>query len=548
MMNRQRVASRLLRPVGGLLLGLLANAGTAGAQTPWAFAGADIYDSHAMLSPSSGVNNPAQINPRTAPRLALKWSLATSGDISATPTVEPGGLYVPDWGGTLYKIDPATGAVIWSHKVSDYTGLANSISRTSPAIGASVVVIGDVTSHQTAATPGARVIAVNKATGAAAWTTVIDPAPYSIVTSSPVIYGNRVLVGMAAWDESAAYTDPNYVPSTRGAVVALDIATGAILWKAYTVPPGYTGGAVWGSSPAIWPAQNLVMVATGNNYSIPSAAAGCVKQAGNVAGAQLACLDPTDYVDSVVAIDLGTGRPRWSRRLQGADTWTLACISGLASCPSPQGPDFDFGSAPNLAWVPNFVGMLDDRGGRSANYLVGAGQKSGTYWGMNPINGGLFWSANVGGGGILWGSAVDTDDGRLIFASIDNGRPHLTNRLAGQNGVPITWNAGAWGGIAMTTGKMVWQIPSYGQDLRAPAFGSSAGGPNSFTNRVLFTGSSSGYFTALDATSGNRLWTYDSGGTVESAPAIFNETVFWGTGYTRAGGVSNHRLFAFAIP
>ena len=46
--------------------------------------------------------------------------------------------------------------------------------------------------------------------------------------------------------------DPNYpCCNFRGSVVALDLNTGAILWKTYMVPPTYSGGAVWGSTPVV---------------------------------------------------------------------------------------------------------------------------------------------------------------------------------------------------------------------------------------------------------------------------------------------------------
>src|ERR1039458_7232125 len=126
-------------------LGLLGAGREAHGQTTpqsWSFAGADLLNSHGQLSPQANINSPTQINPSTASSLKLLWSFATQGDISATPTVEPGGLYVPDWAGMLYKINPATGALIWSENISTYTGLQGQ-SRTSPAIGTNVIVIGD---------------------------------------------------------------------------------------------------------------------------------------------------------------------------------------------------------------------------------------------------------------------------------------------------------------------------------------------------------------------------------------------------------------------
>jgi polyvinyl alcohol dehydrogenase (cytochrome) len=552
--RRQQVSrhinhSSLLLALGACAaLGLLGAAREAHGQTTpqsWSFAGADTYNSHGQLSPEANVNSPTQINPSTASSLKLLWSFATKGDISATPTVEPGGLYVPDWAGWIYKINPATGALIWSNNISTYTGLQGQ-SRSSPAIGANVIVIGDQEAHWTGPNPGARVVGINKTTGALAWVTIVDTDPYAEVMGSPVIQGNLVYVGTASWDEGEAGSSASYTPTFRGSMVALNINTGAIVWKFYTVPAGYTGGAVPGNSPVVWTVDNLVIFGTGNNYSVPSAVEPCVKAAGSNWTSQVACLDPTDYVDSLVAVNMNTGALVWSRRMSGADAWNEGCYNGWANCPVPTGNDTDFASAPNLTWVPNFVGVPDDRGGSSANYWLGAGQKNSIYWALNPANGGLYWSTTIGIGGIEWGSTVDLDDRNLVFVSLNN-PAHVSNKLAGRNGVPVTWNGGAWGAFNITTGKVVWQVPSYGQDLATPSNPSSAPGSLTFTNRVLFAGSSSGYFVALDANSGYTYWTFNSGGTVVSSPAIFNETVYWGTGYAR-NGVGYHMLYAFAVP
>ena len=529
-------------------LGLLGAGRAAHGQTTppsWSFAGADIHNSHGQLSTQANITSPTQINTNTASSLKLLWSFATKGDISATPTVEPGGLYVPDWAGYLYKINPATGALIWSESISTYTGLPGQ-SRTSPAIGTDVIVIGDQEAHSTGSNPGARVIAVNKTTGALAWVTIVDSDPWAEVMGSPVINGNLVYVGTASWDEGEAGSNPNYTPTFRGSMTALNINTGAIVWKFYTVPTGYTGGAVPGNNAVVWTPDSLLIFGTGNNYSVPASVEPCVAAAGSNWSAQVACLSPADYVDSLVAVNMNTGALVWSRRMSGADAWNGGCSSGYANCPEPTGDDTDFASAPNLTWVPNFVGVPDDRGGTSANYLLGAGQKNSIYWALNPANGGLFWSTTIGIGGIEWGSAVDLDDSNLVFVALNN-PAHVENTLAGRNGVPVKWNGGAWSALNITTGKIVWQIPSYGQDLANSANPSSAPGSITFTNRVVFAGSSSGYFVALDANSGFTYWTFNSKGTVVSSPAIFNETVYWGTGYAR-NGVGYHMLYAFAVP
>src|SRR5262245_33980764 len=59
------------------------------------------------------------IKPSNVARLAPKWVATTTGDVSGTPAVADGAVYFGDFGGTLWKLDADTGAVIWSHSVPD---------------------------------------------------------------------------------------------------------------------------------------------------------------------------------------------------------------------------------------------------------------------------------------------------------------------------------------------------------------------------------------------------------------------------------------------
>src|SRR5262249_6766758 len=116
----------------------------------------------------------------------------------------------------------------------------------------------------------ASVMGINKNTGALAWRTVVSNHPFSIITASPVAYDGRVYVGVSSLEENAGFI-PGYPGfSFRGKVVALDAKTGAPLWEFTTVPAGYTGGAVWGSTPVVDVQRGSLYVATGNNYSVPA--------------------------------------------------------------------------------------------------------------------------------------------------------------------------------------------------------------------------------------------------------------------------------------
>src|SRR5438128_7068957 len=84
------------------------------------------------------------IGPANVSRLAPKWVATTAGDVSATPAVVNGAVYFGDFGGMEWKLDAETGDVIWSHLVSDYTGIPGDIARTSPSVAGNTVIIGSL--------------------------------------------------------------------------------------------------------------------------------------------------------------------------------------------------------------------------------------------------------------------------------------------------------------------------------------------------------------------------------------------------------------------
>jgi|GEM_PF-2846067 len=88
--------------------------------------------------------------------------MQTGSDISATPSVDGNAIYFPDRGGNLNKVNRNTGALIWRVSVSSLIGANFSYCRITPTIVGNKVIIGT----QLGDLPGARIIAVNKNTGA----------------------------------------------------------------------------------------------------------------------------------------------------------------------------------------------------------------------------------------------------------------------------------------------------------------------------------------------------------------------------------------------
>ena len=52
-------------------------------------------------------------------------------------------------------------------------------------------------------------------------------------------------------------------------MAAVDLKPGKVIWQTPMVPKGYTGGALWSSTPAIDPTRGVVYITTGNNYTTP---------------------------------------------------------------------------------------------------------------------------------------------------------------------------------------------------------------------------------------------------------------------------------------
>ena len=520
---------------GGLAILSLAMTGVAGGAdiggSQWQFAGQDLKNTR-----SQGAE--ARIGVGNVGRLAPKWAFTTVGDVSATPAVDGSRVYFPDWSGNLYAVDRLTGQEIWRASIPAATGIPGDKARATPAVGETKLFVGT----QGPFGGGGQMLAFDKNTGALLWKTQVDSHPAAIITQSAVVHNGRVYVGVASQEEAFAAVIPrSFYPCCffRGSMAALDENTGQILWKTYMVPPGYSGGAVWGSGPAIDVKRGQLYIATGNNYSVPQAVLDCVAGAGTDPAAQRACISADNHIDAILALDLATGAIRWATEAIPFDAWTVQCILPIpgfedipgneVNCPEPSGPDYDFGQAPGLYTV-----KID---GKSRD-LVGDGQKSGQYWALDAATGQVVWVTVTGpggtAGGLQWGSAVD---GKRVYTANANSnfKPWTL-----PNGTTVV--TGMWSGLDAVTGQILWQT--------APTFGGGASGPATTANGVMYGCSldPTGHMYALNGATGAILWTFQSGGSCLSGAAISNGTVYWGSGYSNFGfGTPNNKLYAFTI-
>jgi polyvinyl alcohol dehydrogenase (cytochrome) len=298
---------------------------------------------------------------------------------------------------------------------------------------------------------------------------------------------------------------------------------------------------VWGSSLVPDTSRGLLYVTTGNDYSVPPDVAICTQTALTQAQ-QLQCMAPDNYVDAVLALDLNSGAVRWDDRLQGADAWDFPCFLGpqAANCPTPSGPDYDFGAG------VNFIDTVDAAG--KPLQLIGAGEKSGMYWALNPDNGQVVWRTRVGPGGLdggmEWGSATD---GKRVYVAIAD--LELRKYQLGPD-YKTEHRGGSWAALDAATGAVIWQVPETGKNPLVPSLPAASSAALTVANGVVYAGSQSGDMVALDAATGATLWKYHTRGTVMDGPSVVDGWLYWGSGYNNLviTGKPDNKVYAFALP
>jgi polyvinyl alcohol dehydrogenase (cytochrome) len=524
-----RWAAQALCTVLAGLVALFGDAAFAGSGSDWTTYGFDPANTHSQPLEHD-------ISTANVARLAQKWVATTTGDVSATPAVVDGAVYFGDFGGTLWKRDAATGALVWSHSVADYTGLAGDYARTSPSLDGDVLIVG------TNKTP--LLLGIDTTTGALLWKTQVNPDAHGTMTGSPILTGDTVITGVSA----AGASGPG--ATFRADIAAVDALTGRILWQSYSVPDnggvagGYAGATMF-SAPSVDVRDGLVFGTFGQLYTSPASVAAC--NAAAPGGFSESCEQPGAFWKSIVAFDLGTGAPAWSYRVFGPAPWQRVCGAQPAQvtwcAPQADTEKWDIGgSSPNVF----------ELGGRQ---VVGFGGKSGVYYLFDAKSGSLLWNTLVGPGGdqggFEWGTAYD---GRRIYGSLTN-QHHIPYALTEDGSLTSTVvTGGSWMALDPATGKILWQTADP-QTETLPAPVGTVGvwdlGPVTAADGVVFASSmaKSGHqMFALDAATGQILWQFDAGSSVNAAPAVVDGSVYWGSGYARAAeGSGNNKLFAFSI-
>jgi polyvinyl alcohol dehydrogenase (cytochrome) len=485
----------------------------------------------------------AQLDARDVPRLKLKWAFGFPGATraDAQPTLMGGTLFVGSRSGKVYALDARSGCTHWVFETG--AGIRSAITIAASGEGWSAY-FGDLRGNA---------FAVDAVTGTLRWKTHLEKHPAAVVTGAPT-FGDGVLYMPVSSYEEVSGSNPRYeCCSFRGSLVALEAATGKILWQSYTIPQqpapvrknaldtqlwGPSGAPIW-SSPTIDLDRRMIYVTTGDSYSDP----------------------PADTSDAFLAFRMDTGELAWSRQMTVGDAYTVACNSAdRSNCPEAKGPDLDFGSSPIL------VKLADGR------RLLIAGQKSGVVHAIDPDReGAIVWQRRVGRGGSLggvqWGSAVDQDN--VYVAVSDIGVRAAAEGTAGARKAPFggalsfVLDPGIGGGLyalKLMTGEVVWRTPHPGCGA-APGCSPAQSAAVTAIPGVAFSGGLDGHLRAYAAADGQIIWDVDTakdystvngvaahGGSLDGPGAVVVDGMLYvNSGYAFFGTAPGNVLLAFSI-
>jgi polyvinyl alcohol dehydrogenase (cytochrome) len=460
------------------------------------------------------------------PRLKLKWAFNLGAVTMARgqPAVAGNRVFVGTLAGDVYAIDATSGCVQWAAKTT--AGIRSGVA-VGDANGIPAIFFGD---------RSAVMYALNAESGELLWKTRPVEHQLATATATPQFYKGVVYEGFSSIEEALA-ADPNAACcSFRGSVVALDAGTGRVLWQSFTIPEsarptgrgkqqGPSGAGIW-STPTIDEEKSALYVATGDNYSNPV----------------------TETSDAVLAFDLKTGKPIWSRQLTQGDAYNSGCNSrAQGNCPDKNGPDFDFGQPPILVAL---------EGGRRALVLA---QKSGMVHALDPdATGKILWQTRVGAGGLLggsqWGSAADN---QRVYVAISDAVVHsVAGRIALD---PKT--GGGLHALDLKSGAITWSA----KPAKCPATQAICSpGQSAAVTAIpgaVFSGSLDGHLRAYSTMDGRVIWDFDTarefpavngkparGGSIDATgAAVAGGLVFVNSGYNEFGGMPGNVLLAFSV-
>jgi len=321
----------------------------------------------------------ADITPANVNSLEQKWDFP-AGQVTSSPVLAGGLLYVSSWDGFVYALDPGDGTVTWSYDTG--SGVQMGSQSTIVVAPGGNVCFGDSLINVTC---------LNGATGAVVW------GPKSLGTpgldniwSAPAVANGRLFVSVSSILDT---------PCTKGRLVALDVATGADLWTYQTVPD-----RICTNDTTIECTTNSDC---GGNECVDARGAGVTATVSFDPTGNFLYMNPVSCFTfpavgdsgTVLKLDAATGGVVWQARVDPIEQFGFCaddtsvdcgldsdCSTGTCSVPKPLYLDFGSLNGPYPVDVPD--------GGGTKTLLVTA-SKSGTLYAFNETDGSVAWTNEV---------------------------------------------------------------------------------------------------------------------------------------------------------
>ena len=528
--------------------------------------------SNQNYSPLTKINRETVSSVKSVWRTHLEGSgLGVKYSGEAQPLVQDGVIYVVTGADDVFALSVTTGSILWTHK----GGLPDAIPTVCCGWTSRGVALGEGKVY--AGQLDGRLLALDQKSGEPVWSIQAErwQNGYTI-TAAPLYYNGMVIVGFAGGENG-----------TRGRVKAFDAKDGHLLWTFYTIPgPGETGhdtwpqnndawlhggGTVW-QTPAVDPELGLIYFTTGNPGPDFN---GKIRAGDNL------------FSTSMVAIDAATGKYRWHFQQIHHDLWDYdgpspvvlfdvtingrvrkaaaepnkagwvyildrtngKPLTGIDEMPVPQEPRQATSKTQPIprgdAFVPQSVDIAPED-----FPLVNQGRIFTPFWkdaivAKPGARGGANWPPSSYDPTTNLFYVCATDAANLFRGGEDDQKitPEGTRYLGSAFGGAPLPASGIFAALDMKTNRLVWQ-----QRWKESCYSGSvttAGG-------LVFTGRNDGRLTALNSSTGKRLWEFQTGAGMNAPVSVFEYdgeeyVVAYSAGSLFAGSPRGDSVWLFSV-
>lgn len=395
----------------------------------------------------------SEINRQTVGNLVPKWTYPiTSGtNLRSSPIVNEGIMYVTA-ANEVHALDAKTGQWLWIWQA--YNNHSGGINR-------GVAIYEDKILFSTS---DCKLVALNKETGNLIWSKqYVEPGRKYFSTMAPLVVKDKVIVGVADNNDYG-----------RGFVVAFSISDGKELWRFWTLPirSELMGAPTWltGSYDILtdtiyWPVGTLPDKQRRDHELYDTLNA---------------------YHDSIVALDVMTGRLKWTVRL-------------AKHLP--------------IDWDSNEPLVLMDRG--DSNLILQA-NRNGMFYVIDRVNGKLILEKPFIKK-VNWNIKDPCPSARGATNWMPPSLSPITNLfyVMTLDGCMSEENSFYLKAIEPLSGNIKWSYLTRGSNLALPGVLATNG-------NIVFSSEGSGHVVALNATNGEKLWDFGTGRSIWASPITYS--------------------------